>query len=367
MMDDAQKWDEELASLPGAHLLQTWEWGTVKNRYGWQTFPQRWHDAGGKLVAAALVLQRPLMIGPINTGLSILYVPRGPVLQWSDPDLRKRVLSDLIQLARKKKAILIKIDPEVALAKGFPGSAEETADPTGIALQEEITKAGWVFSNEQVQFRNTVILDLQGNEEEWLARMKPKTRYNIRLAQKKDVRVRDGSKEDYAWLYRMYAETSLRDGFIIRPESYYRTVWETFQSGAMLDILVAEDGGEPVAALFLFHFAGKAWYLYGMSGNQSREKMPNYLLQWQAMIRAKDLGCFHYDLWGAPDIFDESDSMWGVFRFKEGLGGTVLRTPGAWDYPCRPAYYKLYTQILPRVLDVMRRRGKNQIRKEVLQ
>jgi len=86
--------------------------------------------------------------------------------------------------------------------------------------------------------------------------------------------------------------------------------------------------------------------------------MPTYLLQWEAMKRAKAKGCNVYDLWGAPEVFDESDSMWGVYRFKEGLGGKVVRTLGAWDFAPSPLWYKLYSEIIPRVLDVMRSRGK---------
>lgn len=122
--------------------------------------------------------------------------------------------------------------------------------------------------------------------------------------------------------------------------------------------LIAEVDGEPVAAIFVFYFAGRAYYVYGMSRDVHREKMPAYLLQWEAMKRARARGCVVYDLWGAPDVFDESDSMWGVYRFKEGLGGKVVRTLGAWDFAPNPFWYKLYSEIIPRVLDVMRSRGK---------
>jgi lipid II:glycine glycyltransferase (peptidoglycan interpeptide bridge formation enzyme) len=93
--------------------------------------------------------------------------------------------------------------------------------------------------------------------------------------------------------------------------------------------------------------------------------MPNHLLQWEAMRRAKSAGCTVYDLWGAPDEFDESDAMWGVFRFKEGLGGEVVRTLGAWDNPVSPVLYRLYTQIIPKVLDVMRAHGRARTRQNV--
>jgi lipid II:glycine glycyltransferase (peptidoglycan interpeptide bridge formation enzyme) len=93
--------------------------------------------------------------------------------------------------------------------------------------------------------------------------------------------------------------------------------------------------------------------------------MPTYLLQWEAMKRARAKGCNVYDLWGAPDVFDESDSMWGVYRFKEGLGGKVVRTLGAWDFAPNPVWYKLYSEIIPRVLDVMRSRGKTKTRQSL--
>jgi lipid II:glycine glycyltransferase (peptidoglycan interpeptide bridge formation enzyme) len=127
-------------------------------------------------------------------------------------------------------------------------------------------------------------------------------------------------------------------------------------------VLVAEVSGEAVAALFVFYFAAKAWYLFGMSRDAHREKMPNHLLQWEAIRHAKAAGCRMYDLWGAPDEFVESDPLWGVYRFKEGLGGEVVRHLGAWDLPLRPLYYRLYTQTLPRLLDLMRSRGRARTR-----
>jgi lipid II:glycine glycyltransferase (peptidoglycan interpeptide bridge formation enzyme) len=208
-------------------------------------------------------------------------------------------------------------------------------------------------------------LDLTGSEEEWLARMKQKTRYNLRIAFKKGVQVREGGYDDFPLIYRMYAETSIRDGFIIRLEDYYSKVWRTFIEHNMADLLVAEYQNEPIAALFLFHFANKAWYLYGMSSQVHRDKMPNYLLQWKAMQLARDHGCKSYDLWGAPDKLDESDPLWGVYRFKEGLGAKVIHTLGAWDYTSRPQLYRLFNRTLPAILNIMRRRGEKSIRRMV--
>ena len=128
----------------------------------------------------------------------------------------------------------------------------------------------------------------------------------------------------------------------------------------MAEPLLAEVDGEPVAGLVVFRFGGRAWYMFGMSREFHRDKMPNYLLQWEAMIRAKDSGCSEYDLWGAPEEFSESDQLWGVYRFKSGLGGEVVRYTGAWDLPLNKLLYRSYTNIMPRVLSMMRSRGKEQ-------
>jgi peptidoglycan pentaglycine glycine transferase (the first glycine) len=362
---DEVVWNSTISSLPGANILQTWEWAQLKAANGWAAQPKVWQDEQGRITAAAMILRRQVKVGGIAAPLSVLYIPRGPLLAWGDVGLRRRVLDDLQSLARQSGAIFIKMDPEIRLGTGVAGEDGAVDDPQGLAAQADLTQRGWRFSLEQIQFRNTLILDVSQDEEVMLARMKQKARYNLRLAQRKGVHVRRGTDADYDLLYRMYAETAVRDGFVIRAENYYRTVWEKFSQAGMCFPLIAEVEGEAVAGLVLFVFAGRAWYLYGMSREAHREKMPNYLLQWEAMRLAHDLGAQEYDLWGAPDTFDETDSMWGVYRFKEGLGGMVIRTPGAWDYTSRSTAYTFYTRLLPRILDIMRRRGKERTRREV--
>lgn len=359
-------WNELIASLPFAHLLQTWEWSQVKAKYGWQAMPFVWQAPKGKPVAAAMVLKRRIPVAGFAKKMCVLYVPRGPLMDWEDVALRVRVLDDLIAIAKREGAIFIKIDPLVALGTGVPGAEDAIEFNNGKIVRSEMEMQGWKFSQDQIQFRNTVLIDLTLSEDELLKRMKQKTRYNIRLAQKKGVSVRAGTVDDLPLLYRMYAETSVRDGFLIREEDYYQTVWRIFKSAPLSTFslqpfsepLIAEVDGVPVGAVSLFYFAGQAIYLLGMSRDEHREKMPNYLLQWEAMRRSKALGCQIYNLWGAPDEFDKSDGLWNVFRFKEGLGGYVLRTIGAWDFTPNPLLYKMYTEVLPRVMDIMRVRGK---------
>jgi lipid II:glycine glycyltransferase (peptidoglycan interpeptide bridge formation enzyme) len=185
--------------------------------------------------------------------------------------------------------------------------------------------------------------------------MKPKTRYNVRLAQKKGVTIRSGDLADLDLLYQLYAETAQRDGFIIRPIAYYRDAWGSFIRSGLAHPLIASVESEPVAGLILFRFADRAWYLYGMSSNLHREKMPNYLLQWEAIRWAKAQGGTVYDLWGAPDELNETDSMWGVYKFKEGLGAEFAPHVGAYDFVVSRFGYWFYTQAMPRILNIMRR------------
>jgi peptidoglycan pentaglycine glycine transferase (the first glycine) len=395
-------WNSLISKLPNPHFLQTYEWGQVKAKYGWSpiyavwtenqfsvvseqsSIPELWQRNTDRCLAAALILKRQILRKGFAARLSILYSPKGPLLDWTNEALRNRILDDLQSFAKKQGAIFLKMDPDVVLGTGVPQSEADFIDQNGQAVMSELKRRGWEYSSDQIQFKNTVLVDLSFSEEQLLARMKQKTRYNIRLAEKKGVALRIGTQEDLPILYKMYAETSIRDGFVIRDEGYYKTVWQTFSGNAQSPIsnfqapitnynllapytepLIAEVDNEPVAAIFVFYFAGRAFYVYGMSKEKHREKMPTYLLQWEAMKRAKAKGCTVYDLWGAPDTFEESDTLWGVYRFKEGLGGQVVRTLGAWDFAPNPLWYKMYSEIIPRVLDMMRSRGKTKTKQSL--
>ncbi len=369
----SSEWNKIIAQFSEPHFLQTWEWSQVKAQYGWIPMPYVWRDDSDSIVAAVMILKKQSFGHRFGARLCILYSPKGPLMDWSNQSLRMRVLNDLQFFAKDQGAIFLKIDPDVRLGRGIPNSAEDMPDETGLSIISDLTDRGWRISEEQIQFKNTVLVELSETEEEILARMKSKTRYNIRLAEKKGVALRVGKEGDLGMLYRMYAETSIRDGFVIRDENYYLKVWGLFMANIetlenlklpTCQPLIAEVDNEPVAAIFLFIFAGRAYYVYGMSRNLHREKMPTYLLQWGAMKRAKESGCNVYDLWGAPDVFDESDSMWGVYRFKEGLGGDVIRTLGAYDFAPNKFLYKLYTDIMPRVLGVMRSIGKKKTKQQ---
>jgi peptidoglycan pentaglycine glycine transferase (the first glycine) len=371
-----KEWNQIIASLPHSHILQTWEWSQFKANYGWESNAFMWEepetgsDIPRRIKAATMVLKRKIPIRGFSSRLNILYAPRGPIMDWSDIGLSNEVLNDLQSYAKKQSAIFLKIDAGVKVGDDSDDKANFDIG-SSIKTRKELLERGWIFSNDQVQFRNTAVINLEKGEDQILSNCKQKTRYNIKLATKRGVTVRIGSMDDLELLYGLYAETSVRDGFVIREKGYYLTLWKMFMKNKP-DIntpsaipLIAEFEGTPLAAIMVFFFSHKAYYLYGMSSELHREKMPNHLLQWEAIKLAKSLGCRIYDLWGAPDELNECDPMWGVYRFKKGLGASLVQSMGAWDYPARPIMYKLYTQIIPKVLDIMRRRGKVQTKRSI--
>ena len=362
---DPLTWNRLVAGLGGGHLLQSWEWGQLKSKYGWQAERLVWHDHDRNPRAAAQVLRRAISFPGLGDRLAVLYCPRGPILDWSQQGLRQLVLTDLATLAVERGVISIKIDPDLPLGYSIPGEKESKEDPLGKAAVEDLLATGWRESAEQIQFRNTLTLDLTLSEDDLLAGMKQKTRYNIRLASRRGVRVRRGGQDDFDLLYRMYAETSVRDGFAIRKPEYYQDAWSAFINAGLAQPFMALVEDEPVAALIVYRFGEVATYMYGMSRPSHREKMPNHLLQWEAILWAKEHGCTTYDFWGAPDQLDANDPMWGVYRFKTGFGARFVRTLGAWDFPVHPIPYGLYTIVKPRLMSILRFKGRAQTRRHL--
>ncbi len=342
------EWNSALERIPYAHVLQSWAWGEIKARHGWTPTRVLFYQNDAP-VAAAQILRRPLP----RTPFGVLYVPKGPALDFENAELFARVLHELENIAREQRAIFIKVDPDIRTTQN---------------AAQSLAQRGWRVSNEQIQFHNTVTLDLTRSESEILAAMKPKWRYNIRLAEKKGVRVEHGEMRDARIFYELYAETSARDGFLIRPFEYYRDVWETMLNAlqaklffARLSTPLRSAQDDVLAGIILFLFGKRAWYFYGASRNTHRDLMPNHLLQWEAMRWAEQHGVTEYDFWGAPNVLsdeghpNESDSMFGVYKFKMGFGGEFVERIPAHDFIVNRALYWLYAVARPRYLARLRR------------
>ncbi|MCY4061700.1 MAG: peptidoglycan bridge formation glycyltransferase FemA/FemB family protein [Chloroflexi bacterium] len=325
-------------------MLQTWEWGEFKRATGRWAPLRLAFERRGQVIAMASLLTRT--VGPLR----VIYVSKGPVLNYSDIEQAGQVLGELEARANRFGVVWLKIDPDVIAATGMPKSADDQPRETGRAIMAMLRKRGWRFSDAQVQFRNTLTIDLNRSEDEILAAMSGSTRRKIRVAAKKGVVIRRATVEDLPLLYRLYQVTGERDQFLIRPFAYYRRAWEQFMLAGLAQAFIAEYEGAAIAQVILFHFGRKCWYFYGASGNAERARMPNYLLQWKAIKWAKAQGYDIYDMWGAPDAFDESDSLWGVYQFKRGFRGQLTRHIGAWDFASHPILYYLYQQAAPKLM-----------------
>ena len=152
----------------------------------------------------------------------------------------------------------------------------------------------------------------------------------------------------------MYLETAVRDGFVIRGEAYYLEMWRDFIEAEVAQPLIAEIDGQPIAAVIVYQYGHSAMYLYGMSTGKHRDRMPNYLLQWEAIRWAKSRSCTIYDFWGAPEYFGEQDPLWGLYRFKSGFGGEIVQWIGARDRVLQRRRYSLYASLLPGMLSAAR-------------
>lgn len=335
--DTDAAWDAFLARRPDGHVLQTSRWAQFKADFGWRgqrvvlrTIPR---DDAPILAGASLLFRR------LPWGQTLAYVPKGPAVDWSDPTQARAVLTMMREAALKQHAALLKIEPE---------------QPDDPALAAQLASYGFRPSPQRVQPLSTIHVDLEGEEDALLARMKPKWRYNIRLAERKGVTVREGQPADMSMIQELMVATGLRDRFAVHDAAYYARATELFVPVGLATWLLAEAEGALLAAIAVFALGRNAWYMWGASADEGRNLMPNHALQWAAMRWARARGCMTYDLWGIPDevganpaAYAEPESwgeggLWGVYRFKQGFGGRVVRYIGAWDLPLSRVGYALY-------------------------
>ena len=320
------EWNQFLEFHPAAHLLQMGEWGELKRDFGWK--PVRFildRETGAQILFRRLPL-----------GLTLGYMPK-PVFSGQWPLVSEQFWREVDAICKSNKAIFLKIEPDAWVEE--------------FNLQPSTFKP----SNHNIQPPRTIVVDIKGNEEQILARMKPKCRYNIRLAQKKGVTVR--AWDDISAFHEMMTVTGGRDKFGVHSNEYYQRAYELFHEKGTCELLAAEYEGEPLASLMVFAnpFGKRAWYVYGASNDNERNRMPTYLLQWEAIRWARARGYEEYDLWGVPDE-DEAklesefesrrDGLWGVYRFKRGFGGEVKRAAQAVDRVYNPLLYWMYLKLI---------------------
>lgn len=321
-------WNQFLSTYPNMHLLQTGAWGELKSSFGWK--PVR--VVTGNVGAQILFRKLPL-------GFTVGYIPK-LAIGSEHSELSQELWREIDLASKKNRAIFLKLEPD-----NWEGNE--------IHYDKLTMKYKLRISQHNIQPPRTIIVDIKDSEEVILARMKQKTRYNIRLAEKKGVIVR--AWHDIESFYKMMQFTGKRDGFGVHSEAYYQRAYDLLHSKQMGELLLAEYDQKPLAALFVARNGIGAYYLYGASTDEERNRMPTYLLQWEAMKWAKAHGCEQYDLWGVPDEDEATleanfekrhDGLWGVYRFKRGFGGELKRAVQAMDRVYNPLLYWAYLRFV---------------------
>ena len=306
--------------------------GRIKRDFGWKPVrivsTSSTHRIPNNEIGTQILFRR------LPLGLTLGYMPK-PVFsgQWSV--VSDQFWKEVDSICKKNHAIFLKIEPD--------------------AWTEEflIPHSSFLISKHNIQPPRTIVISIKDSGEAILAKMKPKCRYNIRLAEKKGITVR--TWDDIPAFHEMMTVTGGRDNFGVHSKEYYQRAYELFHPTGTCELLVAEFEGKPLASLMVFADATRAWYVYGASNDQERNRMPTYLLQWEAIRWAKARGCEEYDLWGVPDENEETleanfetrhDGLWGVYRFKRGFGGQLKRATQALDRVYNPLLYWAYLRFI---------------------
>jgi lipid II:glycine glycyltransferase (peptidoglycan interpeptide bridge formation enzyme) len=347
---DETEWDSFVITHARAHFLQIAAWGKLKSQFGW--IPQRiaLTDETGKIIAGAQILYRRL---PYRLG-KLAYIPFGPVVDWTDTSLLKAVFKAIDRTARREGAAFLKIEA------GFD------IDP------KIIQEVGCRPSPQTVQPPSTLILQINGydksgiaiNEDVILKRMNQGTRRNIRKSEKSGIVIRQAMFDDVASFNRLLHETSERKDFGVHDPAYYQTMYELFVGGKspvkgalFLGSYTDETSqqSKDLAGVFVLALGNSAWYVAGASSDDERERRASFGVQWAAIQWARSQNVVWYDLYGIPNESEarleaefetRNEGLWGVYRFKRGWGGTIVRAVGAWDKVYNPLIYWLYRTYL---------------------
>ncbi len=307
------------------NFQQSLEWGEVKT--SWKKEVILAEDNAKKIIGSLMVWIRKIPIFG-----NIMYSARGPIADIHNIEVLSQITEGLRLLAKKYKAIVIRIEPDIK-------SDDETFKNIMLDLGYQIKDNAKNF-REEIQPRYVFRLDTKGKTEDDIFKAcHQKTRYNIRLATKKGVVVKEGTREDLKEFHKIMVTTGIRDGFITRPLSYFEKMYDCLGKEHM-KLLMAYIGETPIAGVIPIMYGNKTWYLYGASSNEHRNLMPNYLLQWEMIKIALERKSDIYDLRGVPGIADDSN---GLYRFKKGFGAEYTEFIGEVYIPFKPLTYNLYT------------------------
>lgn len=334
MTEAPSGWDEAAVRSPTGHVMQSAAWASIREAQGWRA---EFHQLGSPALPVALVLWRSL-----PAGQSIAYVPRGPIL--GAPSQLEAALVKLGEIARTRRAIFLKVDPEIA--------AEVGAEP--------LRAAGFRRAPDIQPVVATLELDLGSDEDALFAALEKDTRWSVRQAEKRGVSIREASgDEDLRALYDLYAETGQRAGFITRTWDYYRRMWGTLVTAGHAKVRLAEKEGKPVAGALTWRCGERDIYQSAATNDAGRTAYAAYALLWRCIIEARKGGARRFDFGGIPvDLTRKDDPMYGPYLFKKGFGGVPKRFVGAHDAVPNELVYRAYAVAEPAYTAALRLVGR---------
>lgn len=315
--------ERELFDGLATHPLQGWGWGDFRAKTGVAVERLAGFE-GSEMQKQIQITFHPIPKLPYTIGV---------VFKGDEPDATQ--LATLRELGRRNKAVFIKLEPNISSP---PHSQEELQK-----LREFLLSHGCTLGRPQFTL-HSFLLDLTKSEEELMAGMKSKTRYNVNLAQKHGVQVvEDNSDEAFDEYLHLLEVTTKRQQFYAHTKNYHTTMWKTMKEAGVAHLLKAIYQGKTLTTWILFAFNKTLYYPYGASSREFREVMASSLVMWEAIRFGKKLGCTRFDLWGAlgPNP-DTHDSWYGFHRFKEGFGGDLAEFVGSYDLVVNPTMYKVY-------------------------
>lgn len=329
-----EEWDALLVGSPGGgHNLQSYDWGEFKRRIGWRPVRLALYRDGEAAGVGQFLLRHTLPVPG-----AIMYCTKGPWLPWDDEEAVRAFFEGVVAVAEREGAHTVKIEPEVP---------EERTD-----VKSLLSKIGFSKARYDLNDKTTMKMDLEPPEEELLARMKSKTRYNIRLAARKGVEVVEPEDFGEAWdsFYELSKITAARHGYPIRrSREYLRDAATRIHRANRARVFFAEHEGEQLAAMLVYTLGNKYWYSGGASKDEKRNLMPTYLLQWEVMRWARSHGLTHYDMVGVPrpENLEEGNPYWGIYRFKSGFGGEIADFLGCMDLAVKPLQASIWHKLEP--------------------
>lgn len=327
--DSKKEYKKFLEGHERSNFQQALEWAEIK-KPNWKPEVILAEDEEKNIIGSLCVWIRKIPIFG-----NIMYSSRGPVCDIHDISVMKQLTEGARELAKKYNAYCLRIEPDI-----------ETDDQT---FRDIVTNLGYKIKDDAKDFKDEIQprfvfrLDIKDKtEEEVMAGFHQKWRYNIRLAGKKGVVVKEGTREDLKDFHKIMIETGNRDGFITRPLEYFEKMYDNMNPQGHMKLLMAYYEDKPISGVIPIFYGNKTWYLYGASSNQHRNLMPNYLLQWEmikmAIARHDDI----YDFRGVSGVVDESHPQYGLYRFKKGFGAKFTEFIGEIYIPFKPLRYKLY-------------------------